>query len=533
MKRVESARVKIILCILFLSIPALLVGCATTTPLMTAAEQGNVALVNELLAKGAPIDEKGPFDSTALRQATEFGRIEVIKVLLDKGADINMGDAGGDTPLMIASQKGYTDIVRLLLDRGAKPDQKNFNGWTALGYVSKPDIAALLLGRGANINEVNTYGATPLSSAAMLGRKEVARFMIDKGADLDDAVSRCKDTLDRWSKLSYMKDRMHQPRQCIDFLTRIKTEKDEAKRREQEMAQTRTLNAQKAREMKEIVREVMAESGRTGKQPASAAAPAVASDIEKLNLSSAEKIMGENDLAVIIGIEGYQSLPKSDYSYDDARLVRDYARVLGFRDRNIEFLTDEKATLSGIAKTVDIWLRNKAKPNSRVLVYYSGHGAPDPSSGEAYLVPYDGDPNYLSVTGYSLKRLYENIGRLQAAEAIVVLDACFSGAGGRSVLAKGARPLVILTGGPAVAKNMAVISATQGSQISTSSPERGHGVFTYHFLKAIKEGKRNVAEIYETIRPLVEDDAKQLNVQQSPSVSPAPEKLKGRFSLRK
>ncbi|MBI3814178.1 MAG: hypothetical protein HY279_06910 [Nitrospinae bacterium] len=41
--------------------------------------------------------------------------------------------------------------------------------------------------------------------------------------------------------------------------------------------------------------------------------------------------MGDNDIAVIIGIEGYQGLPKSDYSYDDARLVADYAKALGFK----------------------------------------------------------------------------------------------------------------------------------------------------------------------------------------------------------
>lgn len=42
-----------------------------------------------------------------------------------------------------------------------------------------------------------------------------------------------------------------------------------------------------------------------------------------------------------------------------------------------------------------------------------------------------------------------------------------------------------------------------------------------------------IAEIYEYIRPLVEDEAKQINVQQSPSISPDAEKIKGRFGLRK
>jgi Uncharacterized protein containing caspase domain len=148
-------------------------------------------------------------------------------------------------------------------------------------------------------------------------------------------------------------------------------------------------------------------------------------------------------------------------------------------------------------------------------------------------VPYDGDPNYLPVTGYSLKRLYENLGKLEAKEVIVVLDSCFSGAGGRSVLAKGARPLVMMASTGALSSNMVVLSATQSSQISTSSPDKGHGVFTYYFLKAIKDGKKDIAEIYEHISPQVEDEAKQLNVQQSPSISPDVKKLKDRFSLRK
>lgn len=143
------------------------------------------------------------------------------------------------------------------------------------------------------------------------------------------------------------------------------------------------------------------------------------------------------------------------------------------------------------------------------------------------------DPNYLSVTGYSLKRLYDNLGKLQAAEVVVLLDSCFSGAGGRSVLAKGARPLVMMTDAFTLPSNMAVLTATQGTQISTSSPEKGHGIFTYYFLKALKDGKNRVSEIYEYIKPLVEDEAKTLNVQQSPGINPDADKLKGRFILRK
>ena len=116
---------------------------------------------------------------------------------------------------------------------------------------------------------------------------------------------------------------------------------------------------------------------------------------------------------------------------------------------------------------------------------------------------------------------------------VVVLDSCFSGAGGRSVLAEGARPLVMMPEVSALSSRMVVISATQGSQISTSSKEKAHGVFTYYFLKAIKDGNNSITEIYDYIKPLVEDEAKKLNVEQIPSLNPSPEKLAGRFLLRK
>ena len=96
-----------------------------------------------------------------------------------------------------------------------------------------------------------------------------------------------------------------------------------------------------------------------------------------------------------------------------------------------------------LTKYFEKWLPNNVENGGSVFVYYSGHGAPNPKTGDAYLVPYDGDPSFIDETGYSLKRLYATLGKLQAKEVIVALDSCFSGAGGRNVLAKGAKPLVM------------------------------------------------------------------------------------------
>ena len=242
----------------------------------------------------------------------------------------------------------------------------------------------------------------------------------------------------------------------------------------------------------------------------------------------------DGNVAVVIGFENYPEIPRSEYSVSDAGLVANYLKALGFAERNIYRLTNEKATYSAIKKTLESWLPNRVHPGGKVVVYFSGHGAPDPKSGDAFIVPYDGDPNYLTDTGYPLNRLYEKLGELKGVETIVLLDSCFSGAGGRSVLAKGARPLVMVQPPrPLPVGNIAVLAATQANQISTSLPDKKQGAFTYFFLKAIKDGKKSVTEIYEYMKPLVEDEARRLNVEQSPSISPDAAKLSGKFFLAK
>jgi uncharacterized caspase-like protein len=226
----------------------------------------------------------------------------------------------------------------------------------------------------------------------------------------------------------------------------------------------------------------------------------------------------DNDLALVVGIETYRSLPSAEYSARDAELVRDHLLALGFQKRNIEYLINERATKSDIERALQGWIPNRLKGGAKVLVYFSGHGAPEPQSGDAYLVPYDGDPNYLAFTGIPLRRLYDSLGKLETRQVMVVLDSCFSGSGGRSVLAKGARALVMTKDQAALPSSVAVLTATGQGQISTSSPERQNGLLTYHFLQAIRNGKRKLMDIHTYVRSRVEDEAKSQNVIQTPSL---------------
>ncbi|MGV8057904.1 MAG: caspase domain-containing protein [Smithellaceae bacterium] len=249
------------------------------------------------------------------------------------------------------------------------------------------------------------------------------------------------------------------------------------------------------------------------------------SDVDELPLSKAKP--NKNAYAIVIGIEDYrQKLPRADFAVSDARLMNEYlAKVMGYPEENIVTLTNDRAALGDFVKYFEKWLPNNVEKGGTVFIYYSGHGAPNPKTGDAYLVPYDGDPLFIAETGYPLKRMYAALGKLQAHEIIVALDSCFSGAGGRSVIAKGTRPLVMnLQGNTALPRNMTVLAASSGEQISSTYDEKGHGLFTYFMLKGIKnedvvkpDGSIKKEDLFDYIRPQVERIArKQFNNEQTP-----------------
>jgi len=239
-----------------------------------------------------------------------------------------------------------------------------------------------------------------------------------------------------------------------------------------------------------------------------------------------------NAYAIVIGLERYrQKLPVADFATHDARTVAEYlTKVLGYPEENVVVLTNEQAALGDFVKYIEKWLPNNVEQNGKVFVYYSGHGAPSPYSGDAYLVPYDGDPAFIDETGYSLKRMYDALSRLPAQEVLVALDSCFSGGGGRSVIAKGARSLVAKMKVPELtASNLVVLSASSESQISSTYDEKGHGLFTYFLLKGIKheevvspDGSIRTEDLFGYLKPQVERIArKQYNNEQTPQLQVA------------
>lgn len=406
---------------------------------------------------------------TQLGTAAHGGDIKEVEALLNKGVDVNESRLGGVTPLYEAVYYkccASLDIIRLLLDKGADPN---------LGFD-------------------DGNGPKPIHAAVHTGNPNVVKLLVDRGADI---------TVRNQFGKTPLKMAEEEGQAVIVRILRETEEKRYGKLYAKEEKPTSSAFTEK---------------------------PSVSiqnSDIDEIPLVKAKS--NKNAYAIVIGIENYrQKLPKADFAVSDAKIMAEYlTKVMGYPEENVVTLLNDHATNVDLVKYFEKWLTNNVEPGSTVFVYYSGHGAPDPKSGSAYLVPYDGDPAFIDETGYSLKRMYAALGKLPAKEVIVALDSCFSGAGGRSVIAKGSRPLVMnFQSNVVLPKNMTVLSASSGDQTSSTYDEKGHGLFTYFLLKGIKnedvtrpDGSLKIDDLYDYLKPQVERIArKQYNNEQTPQL---------------
>ncbi|MEK7858925.1 MAG: caspase family protein [Elusimicrobiota bacterium] len=225
--------------------------------------------------------------------------------------------------------------------------------------------------------------------------------------------------------------------------------------------------------------------------------------------------------AVVVGVENYANVGVAEFAKRDAEAMKAHLRALGYPGQNIALLTDAQATGNKLKSYIESWLPRNVKPESKVFVYFAGHGAPDTESKQAYLLLWDGDPQYISDTGYPLKRLYEKLNALNVKEVVLALDSGFSGAGGRSVLAKGARPLVgKIDAATSELGKLTVLTAAGSDEIAGSEAVQGHGLFTYYLLKSLNEGAGNetLGKSYASLNPKVQDAARKANQSQNPQL---------------
>uniref|UniRef100_H3DQP1 Kinase D-interacting substrate 220b n=1 Tax=Tetraodon nigroviridis TaxID=99883 RepID=H3DQP1_TETNG len=158
------------------------------TPLMLAAEQGSLEILQELIRRGANVNLDDVDCWSALISAAKEGHVDVVKELLENSAYIEHRDMGGWTALMWAAYKGRVEVTELLLQHGANTNTTGqYSVYPIIWAAGRghAEIVKLLLQNGAKVNCSDKYGTTPLIWASRKGHFDCVMHLLEAGADVD------------------------------------------------------------------------------------------------------------------------------------------------------------------------------------------------------------------------------------------------------------------------------------------------------------------------------------------------------------
>lgn len=173
------------------------------TPLSSACENGNGAMVELFLKAGADANTTLPGGETVLMTAARTGKVPAIKALLAHGANVNAKEPRtGQTALMWAAAEGNASAIEALIEAGADRRAREYGGFTPLLYAVREghvEAVRVLLKAGVDVNEKtqnvfrprqqtrNTVppkpGTNALALAVVNGHLSLAAELLDAGAD--------------------------------------------------------------------------------------------------------------------------------------------------------------------------------------------------------------------------------------------------------------------------------------------------------------------------------------------------------------
>ncbi len=246
-----------------------------------------------------------------------------------------------------------------------------------------------------------------------------------------------------------------------------------------------------------------------------------------LNPTQVKKQPERDAVAIVIGIAEYRNLPKADYANEDARIFYDYAiRALGIKPENIKLLIDGDADQADIYQAFKTWLPSRVRSTTDVYVFYSGHGLPAANGQELYLLPQRAHRDLVEETAISMSKIGAAIQAAKPQSVTVFLDSCYSGLArtGETLLAS-ARPVVLKADKRVFPDEFTVITASQADQISSSSPDLKHGIFSYYLMRGMegeadinRDGKITAGEMHGYLAERVTRQAGMLNRRQDPQL---------------
>lgn len=204
------------------------------------------------------------------------------------------------------------------------------------------------------------------------------------------------------------------------------------------------------------------------------------------------EIVNENTYAVIIANENYSMVSKVPYALKDGERFAEYCtKILGIPERNVMHTSDASfGTMVSVMEKLK-QLSVARQGDMKVILYYAGHGVPDATGREVYLLPIDSNGKQFRAC-YSLRDLYRELEELSVNSVMVFMDACFSGAKRDGGMVVEGRGVVIKPKRVNPRGHMVVFSAASDDETALPYKDKEHGLFTYFLLKKIKETKGDV-----------------------------------------
>lgn len=188
------------------TIPASVLVIAVGSVTLSAGELHDAVLSNDtaaleaLLDGGAAIDETDYLLGTALHRAAVGDNAESARILIAHGADVEAVSEQQDSrPLHLAADAGSIKVLALLVQAGADIEATDGLDRRPLGRAAaagQTEAVEALLNSGAGIEARGGQShRTPLIEAAYNGRLDVARFLVQRGADVNARDDRGKSAL--------------------------------------------------------------------------------------------------------------------------------------------------------------------------------------------------------------------------------------------------------------------------------------------------------------------------------------------------
>ena len=120
-------------------------------PLHEAAKRGNVSFLLECLDNKIALNGVDKSGSTALYWAAHGGHLECANILLqNQYINVDVQNKLGDTALHAAAWKNHADVAKAIINRGAQLNVTNNENKTPQNLARDADVAALF--RPINLN---------------------------------------------------------------------------------------------------------------------------------------------------------------------------------------------------------------------------------------------------------------------------------------------------------------------------------------------------------------------------------------------